>query len=478
MLKTVLVTGNFNILHPGHLRLLKFAKECGDVLVVGVQSDRLSSGNSIVPQDLRLEGIKSNSLVDQAFIYDTSISELIRKLRPDIVVKGKEYESGRNEELIELQKYGGKLIFSSGESIFSSVDLLKNELSKNINKNFFMPKDFMARHGISQTDLLSLIENFSRVKICVVGDLIIDEYITCDPLGMSQEDPTIVVTPVDSTRFMGGAGIVAAHAAGLGAQASFISVVGKDDIGEFAKSKLTEYAVKAEIIVDETRPTTLKKRFRSKGKTLLRVSHLHQEPVSAEIQNLVFEAIKKHLIPRSILVFSDFNYGVLPQILVEKIILHAKNNNVMIVADSQSSSQVGDIGRFKGMDLITPTEREARIAERNYTDGLVVLAEKIRGRNRAKNVFLKLGEEGVLINTDVKIGDNIWHTDRIEALNLSPRDSAGAGDSMLVVSTLALACGGSIWSAACLGSIAAAIQVGRVGNTPLNASELINEIQL
>lgn len=295
---------------------------------------------------------------------------------------------------------------------------------------------------------------------------------------MSQEDPTIVVTPVDSTRFIGGAGIVAAHAAGLGAKASFISVSGVDEVGRFAKSKLREYGVKTEVIFDETRPTTLKQRFRSKGKTLLRVSHLHQGPVSTEIQNLLFEAIKKHLTRRSILVFSDFNYGVLPQALVDKITAYAKEFDVMIVADSQSSSQVGDIGRFKGMDLITPTEREARIAERNYTDGLVVLAEKIRNRNEAKNVFLKLGEEGVLINTDINLDGDVWHTDRIEALNLAPRDSAGAGDSMLVAASLALACGVGIWCAACLGSIAAAIQVSRIGNTPLRAMELKNEVQI
>lgn len=478
MIKTVLVTGNFNILHPGHLRLLKFAKECGDILIVGVQSDRLSSGDSIVPEEMRLEGIKSNSSVNEAFIFDVSISKLIAKIRPDIVVKGKEYESSFNEELVELQKYGGKLIFSSGESIFSSVDLLKNELFKKIEKDTFLPKKFMDRHGISNQDLLNAIEKFSKRKICVIGDLIIDEYITCDPLGMSQEDPTIVVTPVDSTRFIGGAGIVAAHAAGLGAKASFISVSGVDEVGRFAKSKLREYGVKTEVIFDETRPTTLKQRFRSKGKTLLRVSHLHQGPVSTEIQNLLFEAIKKHLTRRSILVFSDFNYGVLPQALVDKITAYAKEFDVMIVADSQSSSQVGDIGRFKGMDLITPTEREARIAERNYTDGLVVLAEKIRNRNEAKNVFLKLGEEGVLINTDINLDGDVWHTDRIEALNLAPRDSAGAGDSMLVAASLALACGVGIWCAACLGSIAAAIQVSRIGNTPLRAMELKNEVQI
>ena len=69
------------------------------------------------------------------------------------------------------------------------------------------------------------------------------------------------------------------------------------------------------------------------------------------------------------------------------------------MADSQSSSQLGDIGRFKCMDILTPTEREARISTRNREDGLVVLAEQLRKQASAQNVLLKLGEEGLLIHS-------------------------------------------------------------------------------
>jgi len=72
--------------------------------------------------------------------------------------------------------------------------------------------------------------------------------------------------------------------------------------------------------------------------------------------------------------------------------------------------------------------------------------------------------------------NNTWLTDRISALNNSPKDVSGAGDSLLIVSAMTLACGGTIWEAACLGSLAAAIQVSRVGNTPLEKEELIREL--
>ena len=127
------------------------------------------------------------------------------------------------------------------------------------------------------------------------------------------------------------------------------------------------------------------------------------------------------------------------------------------------------------MDLITPTEREARISTRNREDGLVILAEQLRQQASANNVLLKLGEEGLMIHAADKSGDS-WLTDRVNALNSSPKDVAGAGDSLLITSAMTLACGGNIWEAACLGSLAAALQVGRVGNTPLRAEELLREI--
>jgi rfaE bifunctional protein kinase chain/domain len=333
----------------------------------------------------------------------------------------------------------------------------------------------MRRHGIDTLKLQILLHRFASVKVCVVGDLIIDEYISCQPLGMSQEDPTIVVTPIDSARFIGGAGIVAEHAAGMGAQVQFVSVTGVDAPREFAQLELAAVGLTARLLDDDSRPTTLKQRYRCKGKTLLRVSHLHQGAISAKLQARILEQIEEGIQGAELLVFSDFNYGCLPQPVVDKATAMAKARGVMLAADSQSSSQVGDISRFRSMDLLTPTEHEARLSTRNREDGLVVLAEGLRRESSARNVLLKMGEEGLLIHADNGEGDN-WLTDRVGALNAAPRDVAGAGDSLLIASALTLASGGNIWEAACLGSIAAAIQVGRVGNKPLSTMELLREL--
>jgi len=475
--KIVLVTGNFNVLHPGHLRLFRFAKECGDRLIVAVKSDLLSGADAHVPQELRLDGVKSNSLVDEAILVTEPIAQFIEKLRPDIVVKGKEHEGQDNVELDALKSYGGHLVFSSGEAIFSSLDLIRREFQKFDAKTISLPQQYIKRHDINLSNLASLIRNYSNLRVGVIGDLIVDEYITCQPLGMSQEDPTIVVTPIDSVRFIGGAGIVAAHAAGLGACVNFFSISGDDEVGLYATNVLKDAGIITHLLCDETRPTTLKQRYRSKGKSLLRVSHLHEGAISQELQDEMLAVVKKELPNLDVLVFSDFNYGCLPQSMVDQIIELASQHNVFMAADSQSSSQIGDIARFRRMHLITPTEREARLSMKNREDGLVVLAEKLRVQTDTKNVFLKMGEEGLLIHASSKDRQSEWMTDRVDALNSNAKDVAGAGDSLLITGAMALALGANIWEAALLGSLAAAVQVGRVGNTPLQAHELLEEVE-
>ena len=96
--KKVLVSGHFNILHPGHLRLLRFAKNCGTHLIVAIYSDKISGEAAHVPEKLRLEGLESNSWVNEAFIINESITDVIDRIRPDIVVKGKEHENSYNAE--------------------------------------------------------------------------------------------------------------------------------------------------------------------------------------------------------------------------------------------------------------------------------------------------------------------------------------------------------------------------------------------
>jgi len=473
--RVVFVSGTFNIVHPGHLRLLRFAAECGDYLVVGVLDDRLSE-NAQLGQEMRREGVAAISWVGYAFLLHDSPESFIAELRPAVVVKGKEHENRNNPEIAVVQTYGGKLLFGSGDTIFSSLELIRKESELINHASIIRPREFIERHGFNIPSLASVLDQIRSLKVCVIGDTIVDDYIQCDPLGMSQEDPTIVVTPIMTERFIGGAAIVAAHARHLGAgSVNFLSITGDDEAGRYVAERLNAYGVNAQLMKDDSRPTTLKQRYRAGNKTLLRVSQLRQHRINKSLQQRALEHLSKVLADTDLVIFSDFNYGALPQELVDEVTNECRQRGIMIVADSQSSSQIGDVSRFKGAALLTPTEREARIALGNYEDGLVVIAETLRQRANAENIAITLGTEGVLIHAKVTEKGQ-WLTDRLAALNTAPKDTAGAGDSLLVCAAMAMAVGRPVWESVYLGSLAAACQVGRIGNIPLSAGELLVEI--
>ncbi|MEJ0016648.1 MAG: PfkB family carbohydrate kinase [Acetobacteraceae bacterium] len=466
------VSGIFNIVHPGHLRLLKFAAELGDLLVVGVIPD--GSRGVTLPAEMRMEAIRAISLVDYAVLLPESPEAFIRRLQPDFVVKGKEYESRDNPERDVVASYGGALLFTSGEVTFSSLDLLHREYLATNYTPIDKPLDYPARHGFRVGDLTSVLERFDGLRVLVIGDVILDEYVSCDPLGMSQEDPTIVVTPIESKMFMGGAGIVAAHASGIGADVSFVTILGDDERAGLARDMLTKLGIETHAFADPTRPTSLKQRFRAHGKTLLRVNHLRQHALVAEAASRMVATIDDLLDGTDLLLFADFNYGCLPQSVVDAVVAAAGRRGVMMAADSQASSQISDISRYRGMKLITPTEREARLAMRDSDSGLVVLAEALQKKADAENVVVTLGSEGLLLHA---LEEGGYRTDRLPAFNTAPKDVVGAGDSFFTCASMALCTGVDIWRSAYLGSLAAACQVGRLGNVPLSVGDLVAEIE-
>jgi len=473
-MKKVFISGCFNVVHPGHLRILRFGKEAGQFLTVGVSSDRVSQGGSFVKEELRLENVRSIAWVDESFIYDEPIDELILRIKPDIVIKGSEFEGLYNPELGAVNKYGGRLLFGSGEAMFSSADLISQELNSVKNK-LNLHKNFLTTHSISLNRLIDVVENFKNLKVLTIGDLIIDQYINCNAVGMSQEEPTLVVTPVDDAQFIGGAGIVAGHAASMSSKSYFLTLVGKDTESSFALSKLEANFVNAEAFIDETRPTSLKTRFRAGGKSLLRVNRLHTHDISSELELKLLESLERIITDADLVILSDFNYGCLPKKIVLKIMnIINKHHNKFISADSQSSSQIGDLRKFQNVDLITATEYEARLTVGDSQIGLVVLSKRLQELCNAKNILLKLGPDGLMIADP---NSEFTFTDILPAFNSSPIDVSGAGDSMLVASSMALCCGATIWEAGYLGSLAAGIQVSRLGNIPISSAELISALK-
>ena len=466
----VFVSGKFRVIHAGHMRLLRTATDFGQKLVVALDTD----GLTVEEIHWRANILKNIEYVDKVIEFDGNIEKVLLDVRPDIVIKGHEFRNAQNQESKVISTYGGKLVFTSGANFYSESDLIGNNDSEFVEKLATMPQEFMMRNKITTDRLLEVIKDFSKLRVCVVGDLIIDEYINCHPLGMSQEEPTVVVTPVDKRRYFGGAGIVAAHCKSLGAKTTFVTVTGEDETSSWSKEKASEYQLDSVNVVDKSRPTTLKQRYRSGTQTLLKISHLTQEYLDSEKETELVEKFSKIAGDIDVLILSDFSYGVLSPQIVERILAIATNHQIFVSADSQSSSQIGNLGKFKNIDLISATEREARLELKDNTSGLVVVAEGLRKTMNSKNLLLKIGGDGVLISAQDYSGEMLA-TDEIAAINRNPVDTSGAGDSMLAGASLALASGATIYEAALIGSVLAGIQVGRLGNVPI-AQETVNSV--
>ena len=467
--RVCLVLGKFNVVHAGHLQIFRHAREICDYLIVGILPDSSDEDIFFSAQD-RLDGVRANTWVSDAFVLVDSPVDTIKALKPHVVLKGKEHEFHENIEQAAVDSYGGVLRFGASSFGLNTSELLRGE-------GFLRAAlighadSYLDRRGVSRDELGRVMQQFRGLRALVIGDLILDNYVDCQPLGMSAEDPTIVVSPLASKYFLGGAGIVAAHAAGLGLTTTFISITGQDEEAERCARMLNSYGVSARLFSDHDRPTTLKTRYRASGKTLLRVNRLRDHDIDEAISKKILTEANDRLSEIDVLIVSDFSYGLLDERLVSTLIRTALKHGVLVAADSQSSSQLGDIAKFKGATLITPTEREARLGVRDMRSGLVGISDKLRDLTGCRYCPITLGADGIFLHfVDAESGEAV--DDQIPALNSSPVDVSGAGDAFLVTAASSLAAGSSIWTAIYMGSIASAYQVSRLGNIQIKAGEL------
>ena len=462
-IRKVMVPGRFVVIHPGHMRLFQAAKELGDYTVVALNTEGLTNYEI----DWRTKLLNAISGVEEVVTFGSNIENLLLQIKPEFLLKGSEFAKVNNPEEAILNKYGGKLVFSPGAYYSTESTNFEIEI-KSIKFDVFENSgEYISRNGIVQEKLLRILDDVSKVRTCVIGDLIVDEIINCHPIGMSQEEPTIVAKPIDSTRFIGGAGIVAAHAEALGSTTTFITVVGEDSIADWSKNELLKSVSALVALKDSNRPTTLKQKFKSGKQILLKLTHAKNDFIPNDLELAILEYFSKNAANFDLLILSDFSFGIFTDYLAFELIKIAKNNSIFIAADSQFSSQIGNLEKFKGADLVTPTEFEARSELKDEMNGLVVLADKLRMKMDAKFILLKLGADGLLLN-GVDNRGNAIRTDRLPALNNNPVDVSGAGDSLLASSALVLASRESIYYASLIGSIAAGIQISRLGNIPID----------
>jgi rfaE bifunctional protein kinase chain/domain len=479
----VVCKGHFNIIHPGHIRFLKHAKEHGDTLIVLLLNDidlaENKNRNNFFCINDRAEGLASLHFVDFIVYLDEMRFEILaNNLPPLTFIMGKEFEIEKRSEIEEeiklIKKHNGKIVFHSGHLYYSSNDLIENNVDSIDHQKWQEFKKVLEVSNINIRFLLKSLENLKDLKILVIGDTIVDQFIACDAIGMSAEAPVIVLKELNSKEFIGGGAIVSAHAKSLGSRSIYLSVIGDDASGEKVELELKSNKIDTILFKDSERPTTFKIRYIVENQKIFRVSRLEESYIPAEIEEKVIEKIKSLMCTIDAIIISDFVYGLITPKILEIVIDLAVKNKVKLFGDLQCSSQIGNICKFRNFHLITPTEREARIALGDNDSGLEKLAMKVIEETNVKNLIITLGINGCVAYK--RSGNEKIISQHFPALCSNPVDAAGAGDALLTTVSLVFSSGLEFFHSVAIGVCAAAISVKRVGNIPIKCEEIRNYI--
>ena len=484
---TILCYGHFNVIHPGHIRYLQHASSLGRNLCVVVQSDKellADESEYFFSQYERALNLASIQIVDRVIIMDhLSLTELIKLIKPEHLVVGSEF--GNINELDKegsilvdkassaLSDVGGTMIFHGGEVQYSQSLLNRNFTLTEDKKTAYL--NSCKKQKISRDDLLSTMVEFSRASLLVVGDTILDQYVACEPIGMSAEAPVVVMRELDDNTFLGGAGIVAAHIKALGAKCHYLSVVGSDSNADIARASLQEFGVDFNLLEDPSRPTTFKIRYLVEKQKMFRVSRLKDHDLKREIENKLIAEIKRTISKVNGILVCDFLYGVITPRILRFIEETASDHGIPVYCDLQCSSQVGSILKFSGAHLICPTEREARVSLGAKDDGLEWVANKVLEETSSKNLIMKLASDGFIAYERKE--KNFINRQSFPALSENAIDVTGAGDSLLAALAVGLSSGASLMQASAIATCMAALSVETLGNKPIELKALKAKIE-
>lgn len=306
----------------------------------------------------------------------------------------------------------------------------------------------------------------------VVGDLALDEYLVGRATRLSREAPIPVLEYAHEFSVPGGAGNPAHNLVALGAHAIPIGVIGHDKAGERLLTKFRELRVDiGGIVTDPSRPTTTKTRIMAEGamptfpQQVARLDRLDRRPLSEQVERALIERIEGCAEQADAILISDYRSGLVTQKIIEACVRIARSHKLLLTVDSQ-----GDLLRFKGFDLVRANRQEteatlgrALVSEADFQAACDELIEKLH----CKVIVITRADEGMSITTRHQPYAHIPAVNRSEVF-----DVTGAGDTVIAVLTLALACGVAPLDAAHVANYAAGIVVKHIGVAVTSVQEL------
>ncbi len=465
--------GCFDIVHPGHIRYLEFARSQGDVLVVSITGDAAidkGAQRPYIPEELRAENLAALEFVDYVVIDPSATAcALLRAVRPDVYVKGHEYATSDDPRFLAerevVESGGGRVLFSSGQVVFSSSRLAEG-MSRADDLGLERLRAVCRRHDITLGSLMGLLDRVEGKRILVLGDVVVERYVLCDTTNIASESPMMSLDELDEKDHLGGAAIVAAQLAALGAEPVLVTSLGDDQLSAWAMRELTDGGVQVQAV--RQRPElAVKTRFLVDEHKLFKVNRACIYPLDSVGERGVADLLAAEATGADAAVIYDCGLGMITPGLLRRLGTPFRHR-VPVIAGGSAGPQ-GNLAALRDFDLLCCSERRLRVAVNDFGGGLSALAYQMLQQTQAIQMLVTLGKRG-LVTFDRHShdrGSQAWNarlcSEHLPSLADGVVDRLGCGESILTVAALSLAGGATLMQSAYLAAVVAALQIGVLG---------------
>ena len=309
-----------------------------------------------------------------------------------------------------------------------------------------------------------MIKTDKKPKVLVIGDLMIDAYLTGSCNRIALDAPVAVVDVKEEKDVLGGAGNVIRNLSSLGAKVSVMSVVGNDDNAKLLKHMLDEVETKSFLIEQKGRKTSKKTRVMSGNQQIFRFDHESRNNISFDSVKKLYSKLQEKINAYDVILLADYGKGVLTKDFTEKIISYANKNNVKVIVDPFGD----DYSKYEGAYLIIPNKDEAAIATEidiDNSDRLLDALKEIKNKYKTQESIVTLSENGVAVLKDEKL--SVLPTVPLEVF-----DVTGSGDTLLAALGFAVALNNDIISSVEFANLATGVVLRKAGTATVSMEEI------
>ena len=467
--KIILCHGVFDLLHVGHINYFKEAKNLGDILIVSVTSDKFVNkgpGRPAFTIINRIKFLQEINCINYVCVSSFKTAEnIILNLKPNFYCKGEDYSSNQikfdenlKKEITAVKSFGGKFKVIKQPS-FSSSKIINDNSYQNLD---LKSKKFIEeiRKKYSSSQIHDEVIKISDKKILIIGETIVDNYITTDAVGKSGKEPVMVVKKKKQIKFLGGVGYIANLCSSFAKETKIISFLGEKEEEKNFVIKNLDKKVKSDFLLKKNSPTIIKTRYLDdyRKSKILGVYDLNDDLISKKEENDFSNILKKNIKKYDIIIVADYGHGIITK-KIRKIINGSSKKLFLNTQINSFNRGYHTVYKYKKINSLIINESELRYELKDKHSTILNLAKKLKKRILVDNIIVTKGKFGsILVNC------KNWSSILCPAFSENTIDTVGAGDTFFALSALCI--GSKIDSklALLIGSLAASFSTNQIGN--------------